>query len=247
MDVTGFDGTRLNMTQMGEGTPMLLLHGLFSSADINWLRFGTAKRLVAAGYRLFMPDFRGHGRSESPRAAEAYPADVLALDTEAIVAQLGLGDDFILCGYSMGARTAVRLMARGMRPRRAILAGMGLQGLVGGDARASWFIRMIEGRGSWPRGSGEFMAEAFMKSNIRDPDMMVHLLRSQQATAAEELAALKLPILVLCGADDADNGSAPDLAAALPNAEYAEIPGNHMASVTKAALADAMIDWLRKG
>ncbi len=244
MDVTSFDGTRLHVTEMGDGLALLLLHGLFSSAETNWIRYGTARRLVEAGYRLVMPDFRGHGQSDVPTSPEAWPADVLALDIEALVNRLGLGSDFVLGGYSLGARTVIRLLARGMRPRAAIVAGMGLKGIVGGAERGQWFIRMIEGRGSWQRGTPEFVAEAFMKASVKDPDAIIHLLRSQQSTPAEALAGLDLPTLVVCGADDRDNGSAPELAAALPAATYAEIPGNHMGSVTKPDLAQAMIDWL---
>jgi pimeloyl-ACP methyl ester carboxylesterase len=245
MFATGFDGTRLHVTEMGEGPTLLLLHGLFSSAETNWIRYGTSRRLVEAGYRLIMPDFRGHGLSDVPTDPAAWPADVLAQDVEALIGQLGLGSDYLLGGYSLGARTVVRLLARGARPRGAILAGMGLMGITGGQARSQWFIRMIEGRGSWPRGTGEFVAERFMKQSAKDPDAIIHLLRGQQSTAPDVLAGLDLPTLVVCGADDQDNGSAPELAAALPAAAYAEIPGNHMGSVTRPELAAAMIDWMR--
>jgi pimeloyl-ACP methyl ester carboxylesterase len=248
MDFTSFDGTRLHVTEMGppQGPAVLLLHGLFSNARTNWVQFGTAQRLADAGYRLILPDFRGHGQSDVPEAAEAWPTDVLAMDIEALVAHLGLGGDFVLGGYSLGARTTVRLLARGLRPRSAMLAGMGLTGITGGAQRGQWFIRMIEGRGNWPRGSAEYAAEAFMKGSIRNPDAIVHLLRSQQGTPAQALAALDLPITVICGADDQDNGSAPDLAAALPRAHYIEVPGNHMSAVTRPELAQALLDALQR-
>jgi pimeloyl-ACP methyl ester carboxylesterase len=246
MDVHGFDGTRLHLTTLGPetGSPVVLLHGLFSSAETNWLRYGTARRLADAGYRLLMPDFRGHGASDSPAAPEAWPADVLALDIEAIIGQLGLTTDFVLGGYSLGARTVVRLLARGLRPRAAILAGMGLEGLTNGTRRADWFIRMIEGAGSWPRGSGEYVAESFMKASARYPQAIVHLLRGQQDTPIETLRKLDLPVDVVCGAEDRDNGSAPELAAALAHARYREIPGTHMGSVTRPELAEALLDAL---
>jgi pimeloyl-ACP methyl ester carboxylesterase len=241
MDFPGFDGTRLHVSILGEGPPLLLLHGLFSSADINWIRYGTARRLVEGGWKLILPDFRGHGQSDSPADPAAWPADVLAQDIEALIAHLGLGPDLVLGGYSLGARTTVRLLARGLRPRGALLAGMGLRGITDGAARGQWFIRMIEGAGSWPRGSGEYVAEAFMKASVRNPAAIIHLLRGQQNTPLESLAGLDLPIHVICGADDHDNGSAPDLAAALPSARYHEIPGTHMSAVTRPELANAML------
>jgi pimeloyl-ACP methyl ester carboxylesterase len=45
--------------------------------------------------------------------------------------------------------------------------------------------------------------------------------------------AFSMPTLVLCGSEDQDNGSAPELASILPDATYAEVPGTHMSSVTK--------------
>lgn len=243
-DVRGFDGTRLSLTQLGEGPPVVLLHGLFSSADTNWVRYGTARIIADAGFRLILPDFRGHGQSDSPAGPEGWPDDVLAKDIEALVDQLGLGEDFVLGGYSLGARTAVRLLARGLKPRAAVLGGMGLMGIAGGTERAKWFIRMINGRGSWARGTPEFAAETFMKASIRDPDGIVHLLESQQSTPPEALGDFTLPALVVCGEADDDNGSAPELAALLPQARYVEIPGNHMSSVTRPELGDAIVAFL---
>ena len=53
-----------------------------------------------------------------------------------------------------------------------------------------------------------------------------------------------MPALVVCGAEDGDNGSAPDLAAALPDARYAEVPGTHMSSVTRPELGAAIVQFL---
>src|SRR3546814_6812965 len=58
------DGVRLAWREMGEGAPLVLLHGLFSSAEVNWIKFGTAARVAADGFRVIMPDLRVHGRSE---------------------------------------------------------------------------------------------------------------------------------------------------------------------------------------
>jgi pimeloyl-ACP methyl ester carboxylesterase len=49
-----------------------------------------------------------------------------------------------------------------------------------------------------------------------------------------------MPTLVVCGDKDDDNGSAAELANALPYADYAEIPGTHMSSVTEPSLGEAI-------
>jgi len=242
----GFDGAALAVEEMGDGPPVILLHGLFSSGEMNWRRYGAAAEIASAGYRVIMPDFRAHGHSAAPHDAAAYPADVLALDIEALVAQLGL-TNFDLCGYSMGARTTVRLLARGMRPGRAIIAGMGLDGLTGGTARAAFFQTILARPEGWPPGSPEAFAAAFMRQNKVDTQAVSLLLTSQQSTPLALLRTLDTRILVLCGREDQDNGSAPALALELPNAALVEIPGNHMSAVTKPDFGSAIAAWLGHG
>jgi pimeloyl-ACP methyl ester carboxylesterase len=58
------------------------------------------------------------------------------------------------------------------------------------------------------------------------------------------LEEFTMPTLVLCGTEDEDNGSAPRLAEALPNATYVTVPGTHMSSVTKAEFGAALLEWL---
>lgn len=238
-----FDGQEIAWRELGDGQPVVLLHGLFSHAEMNWLRWGTAQTIAEAGLRVILPDFRAHGRSAAPHEATAYPVDVLAQDIEALVAHLGLGN-FDLGGYSLGARTTVRLLVRGMKPRRAVLSGMGLQGIVGSNLRSGFFLNAIATRDTAARGTPEWMAAQFMKSTGTDPDAVAHVLRAQAQTEAAQLAAIDMPTLVVCGAEDQDNGSAPELAAALPDARYVEIPGNHMSAVMKPELGAAIRDFL---
>ena len=82
--IESFDGTRLAVHRIdaagGEGRPVLLLHGLFSSAQMNWIKFGHAQALADAGFQVFMPDHRGHGESTAPHDPAHWPADVLVRD-----------------------------------------------------------------------------------------------------------------------------------------------------------------------
>jgi pimeloyl-ACP methyl ester carboxylesterase len=239
----GFDGAALAVTELGEGRPVLLLHGLFSSGEMNWRRYGAAAEIASAGYRVIMPDFRAHGQSAAPHDADAYPPDVLAMDIEALIDQLGL-TDFDIAGYSMGARTLVRLLARGLKPGKAIISGMGLEGLIGGTARADFFKRVVRQPEGWPSGSPEAFAAAFMKQNKVDGTAVGLLLDTFVSTPPEVIAGIETRSLVLCGRDDRDNGSAPALALKLPNAALVEIDGNHMSAVTKPDFGSAIAAWL---
>ena len=58
------------------------------------------------------------------------------------------------------------------------------------------------------------------------------------------LQAFTMPTLVVCGSEDDDNGSAEELAEALPNAVFVEVPGTHMSSVTKPELGEAIARFL---
>ena len=46
---TASDGVELAWHELGEGRTVILLHGLFSSADMNWIRFGHAERFFGGG------------------------------------------------------------------------------------------------------------------------------------------------------------------------------------------------------
>src|SRR5882762_10635351 len=76
----GHDGAELAYREMGEGRPLVLIHGFFSTATVNWVRYGHAAKIAALGYRVVMPDLRGHGDSAKPHEPAAYPPDVLADD-----------------------------------------------------------------------------------------------------------------------------------------------------------------------
>jgi pimeloyl-ACP methyl ester carboxylesterase len=229
------DGVRLAYRELGTGRPLVLIHGLFSNGWVNWIRYGHAALLADAGFRVIMPDLRGHGESEAPHDAAAYPPDVLARDGTALVRHLNLSD-YDLGGYSLGGRTTLRMMIAGAAPRRAVVAGMGLRGMLDTHLRADFFRDMLAGLGTHPRGSGAYMAEAFLKSTGGDPAAMRPLLDSFVDSEAPELAAIDAPILVLSGVDDDDNGSAAELASSLARGELAEIPGNHMTAVLQPAL-----------
>jgi pimeloyl-ACP methyl ester carboxylesterase len=237
------DGTRIAVHIVGAGRPLILIHGYFSDAATNWIKYGHAELLAEAGFRVIMPDLRAHGESDKPHDPASYPPDILANDQLALIDHLGL-TDFDLGGYSLGGRTVGRLLARGVRPGKAVISGMGLTGLTQTQGRGAFFAHVLENLGQHERHSREWMAEAFLKSSGGDPIALRQILETFVDTSKDELAALTLPVGVVCGVDDQDNGSAADLAAALPGGTLIEIPGNHMSAVTKPELGAAIRDFL---
>ena len=238
-----FDGTRLALHRMGAGRPLILLHGLFSSAEMNWIKFGQAELLAAAGFECLMPDLRAHGHSAAPHDPAAYPDDVLARDLAALIAHLGL-PDFDLCGFSLGARTSVRGVIAGVTPRRLVLGGMGLEGLAGWTARGAFFIDAIDRFESVKAGDPAFLAVQFMKTMKVDRIAARMLLQTFTDTPPAALAALTMPTLIVNGDQDRDNGDPAALTAALSRAVQAVVPGTHMSCVTKPELGLAIRDFL---
>lgn len=239
----GFDGAHLALRRMGAGRPLILLHGLFSTAEMNWIKWGHAALLAEAGFECLLPDLRGHGEGVKPHDPAAYPDDVLALDLKALIAHLGL-TDYDLCGFSLGARTSVRGVVGGLRPRRLVLGGMGLEGLAGWTGRGAFFIDAIDRFDAVKHGDPAFPAVSFMKTMNVDRVAARLLLQTFSDTAPEELTALTMPTLVLNGDQDRDNGSPDKLAAVLPNATLVTVPGTHMSCVTKPDLGIAIRDFL---
>lgn len=254
--IPSFDGTKLAIHEGGQeggnGLPVLLLHGLFSSAEVNWIRFGTAQKIVEAGHRLFLPDLRGHGESEHPSDKAFWPPDVLVRDTLHIVRALGLGADLVIGGYSLGARTVVQLLggqhAGELQPKGAIVAGMGLTGATSATGiRSDMFVAAMERHlaGQKPQpGTPTFQAQAFMERNVKEPAALRHLLDDLDRDVEVALDRITAPVLVTAGEDDRDNGSPPALANALPDGRYRGFPGNHMTGPTAPGLAAAILDFL---
>lgn len=242
-EITGFDGLPIAVHVVGQGRDLMLIHGYFSNAWTNWIRYGHAAKLVEAGFRLILPDLRGHGESAKPHDPAAYPADALTDDNLAVVEQMGL-TDYDLGGYSLGARTTVRMLARGATPRRVILSGMGLRGLTQTLDNGGYYTNVLTNLGTFERGTSEWMTEAFLKTTKGDPIALLNILKTFVDTPAEVIAGFAQPTAVICGADDDSNGNARELADILPDSRYVEVPGTHMNAVTRKELGQAMVDFL---
>jgi pimeloyl-ACP methyl ester carboxylesterase len=241
-----FDGTRLAIHTEGEGRPVLLLHGLFSSAQMNWIKWGHGARLAAAGFKAIMLDFRVHGQSEAPREPSAYPPGVLVRDVAALSEHLEMQPGgFDLVGFSLGARTAIHAVGYGiLEPRRLAICGMGVAGLSDWERRADHFKRVIDEFDTIKPGDPAYTARTFLKSQGVDRIAARLLLDAMDDFDLARLAAITMPTAVICGDEDQDNGSAEELAALLPDARYIEVPGTHLNSVTKPDLGEALARFL---
>lgn len=240
---SGRDGVRLAYREVGAGRPLILFHGFTGDATL-WLRQGHAEKFAAAGHRVIMPDFRGHGRSAKPHDPSAYPLDVLGDDGFALLEHLGL-DDYDLGGYSLGARIVVRMLARGATPGRAVAGGQGLREVLGIGGGAGAFVRRIAAESkTFEPGSPEDQAAQRLVSSGEDPVALGHVLDSLLATSVEDLGHIKVPTRVVMGADDKRAMSADQLVAALPHGTLAMVPGDHGAAAAAPEFVAAIVDFL---
>jgi pimeloyl-ACP methyl ester carboxylesterase len=234
---TSSDGIQLAWREVGEGRPVILLHGLFSDAHMNWIKFGHADRIAAEGFRVIMPDLRAHGLSGKPHEQVHYPQLVLVRDLNELIEHLEIAE-YDLGGFSLGARTVIEAVIGGLRPRRAILSGTGLNVLTNWERRSKFYTEAIDLFDQVSRGDPHWLAIQFMKTMKVDREaarLLLGTMRDRE-DKHELVDAFTMPTLVVCGDQDDDNGSAPELASILTDAEYAEIPGTHMSSVTKPEL-----------
>ena len=239
-----FDGTRLAIHRIGEGSPVVMLHGLFSSAEMNWIKWGHAQKVADAGFEAIMLDFRVHGQSDSPTDPDKYPANVLVRDVIAMIEHLAL-DSYVLGGFSLGARTTLHAVANNLlEPERIIIGGMGTSGLGEWQKRSAHFKRVIDEFDTITKDDPAYYSRQFLKSQGVNRVGARLLLDTMPDLDLALLSNVTMPTLVVCGDEDRDNGSAQELTELLPNAIYVETPGNHLMSATKPEMGDAIAKWL---
>ena len=231
MDVSRFvgrDGAQLAYRETGSGRPLILLHG-FMGTGSHWVGQGPAGPLAEHGFRLVLPDFRGHGQSARPHDQIAYPPDVLADDGLALIGRLGLGaGEYDLGGYSLGGRIVVRMLARGAEPGRAVVAGQGLakvSGPQGGGATRRALTAVADGT-ALPTDSADAQIARWVAELGADPRALLHLLDSLVPTPEDDLRRITTPTLVVIGDRD-ERSDADELAAVLPAGRLARVPGGH--------------------
>ena len=235
---TGRDGVELAFREMGVGPPVVLLHGFFTTGSVAWIQSGHAARLAIRGHRVIMPDMRGHGDSSRPHDPAAYPPDVLTDDALALVEHLGLFD-YDLGGYSLGARTIIRMLTRGATPRRAAIGGAGFEQIVHAAGRGKRFRHVIENLGKHEWGSRDWLLEGFLRKVKGDPTALLLVLDTPVDTSPAQIAAITVPTLVMSGVDD-EPDFGRELAALLRHAVFMEVPGDHIGASSTPELGDAI-------
>ena len=232
-------GVRMYYEAHGEGDPVLLLHGGGGTAD-SWL---AQVRGLAGQYRVYVPERRGHGRS--PDIEGPVTMELMAADTAAFVATLGIGSAAVI-GWSDGGKVAARLaLSRPELVQKLVLIGTELTTHDGatpaGDALfteeglaelATLFRPQYEPLS--PDGPEHFQVvfDKWAQMWLTMPDLDL-----------ADLKTLTMPVLVMQGDDDGVRiEHSVAVAKAIPDAQLAVVPGtSHALPIEKPGLVNQLL------
>jgi pimeloyl-ACP methyl ester carboxylesterase len=117
------NGVKIHYEVTGQGEPVILVHGLYSSARMNWGLPGTTAKL-AQHFQVIALDNRGHGKSDKPEGEDQYGVE-MAEDIVRLMDHLHIQKARV-AGYSLGGMITMKLLT--LHPGRvqsAVLCGMG--------------------------------------------------------------------------------------------------------------------------
>lgn len=227
------EGIELAYLDEGEGDPVLMIHGFASTKEVNWAYPGWVAALRRAGRRAIAIDNRGHGESQKLYDPALYHTALMAGDARALLDHLAIARADIM-GYSMGARIAAFLALKHPdRVRAAILGGLGIR-LVDGVGLPESIADALEAPSladvADPTGR---TFRSFAEQTKSDRRALAACIRgTRQTLSRDEVARIRVPMLVAVGTKDAVAGSAQQLAALIPGARAVDIPDrDHMLAV----------------
>jgi pimeloyl-ACP methyl ester carboxylesterase len=217
--------------------PVLLLHGLATSAARTWGDNGWLDILGDSGRTVLAPDLPGHGAPPQPHDPAAYA------DLAATVAA-GLPDGPVdAVGFSLGAKTLLQMaVADPSRFNRLVVAGVGAN-LFRHDG-SGLVVEALRGQGDPSNPVARYFASLAAHPDI-DPEALAALLEARQPPLTQEaLAAVTCPTLVVLGDHDFA-GPADPLVEALPNAELVTLRNtDHFATPKAFPFMDATLQFL---
>jgi pimeloyl-ACP methyl ester carboxylesterase len=233
----------------GDGPPLILTHG-YSSTSAMWQGQIAA---LSKHHKLVLWDMRGHGQSDYPEDPAAYSEAATIGDIKALLDAVG-ARRAIVGGLSLGGYMSLAFYrAHPGRVAALLIIDTG-PGFKKDDAREAWNKRAYE--------TGErFEREglAVLRSGSRERSSVTHrdarglalaargMLTQRDASVIELLPAIKVPSLVVVGADDTPFLAATDyMAAKIPGATKVVIPSaGHAVNIDQPqAFIDAVLPFL---
>ena len=193
------NGVTLHYLEAGEGQPVVLVHG---NGEDHHLFDTEIRQLVGAGYRVYAPDSRGHGKNEP--LSEYHYAD-MAEDMAQFIEAMGLQKPAFY-GHSDGGIIGL-LLASGHPDALSALA--------------------ISGTNLSPEGLIPSFVEEYSRINEAHPDPLVTLMLTEPHIDPEALKGISVPVLVTAGENDLILRSETEkIAEMIPDATLKILPGH---------------------
>jgi pimeloyl-ACP methyl ester carboxylesterase len=243
------DGANIHYEVYGSGPPLILTHGYSSTSDM-WQGQIAA---LSQHHKLVLWDMRGHGQSDYPADAAAYSEALTVADIAALLDAVG-AEKAIVGGLSLGGYMSLAFYRTHPERVRALLIIDTGPGFRKDDARDAWNKRAHETADRFDReGLAVLKSLSAERASVthRDATGLARaargMLTQRDASVMETLPNIKVPSLVVVGADDTPFLAASDyMAAKIPGAQKVVIPAaGHAANIDQPnAFNDAVVSFL---
>jgi pimeloyl-ACP methyl ester carboxylesterase len=219
------NGVRIAYMVAGKGEAVVLVHGLYSSAEMNWVMPGIFDRL-ARHHQVIALDLRGHGKSDKPTDDADYGQPMVE-DIARLMDHLQIQKAHI-AGYSLGGIIAMNFVVNHPdRVRSAALGGV------------AWLRQGSALQGVWMNLPG--------RENSRTPPACVHGI-ARLAVTADQVKAIKVPVEVLVGDRDPCKRMYVDpIQTVRTDWPVVVVEGaGHINCVLKEQFKQGLVDWIEK-
>ena len=243
------DGVKIYYEVHGDGPPLILTHG-YSSTSAMWQ--GQIEAL-SKHHKLVLWDMRGHGQSDYPQDLKAYSEALTVGDIAALLDEVG-AKRAIVGGLSLGGYMSLAFYRAHPERVAALLIIDTGPGFKKDDAREVWNTRARDTADRFERdGLDVLKGPSRERSPVshRDASGLARaargMLTQRDAGVIESLPGIKVPSLVVVGADDTPFLAASDyMAAKIPGAKKVVIPAaGHAVNIDQPqAFIDAVLPFL---
>jgi pimeloyl-ACP methyl ester carboxylesterase len=221
------DGVEIYYEIHGGGPTLLLTHG-YSSTSAMWQGQIAA---LSKHHKLVLWDMRGHGRSDYPDDPSAYSEALTVGDMAALLDEVGV-ENAIVGGLSLGGYMSLAFYRAHPERVRALLIIDTGPGFKKDDAREAWNRRARDTADGFEReGLAALKSLSAERSSAshRDASGLARaargMLTQRDARVIESLPGIRVPALIVVGADDTPFLAASDyMAAKIPGARKVVIP-----------------------
>src|SRR6202167_4937370 len=221
------DGVDIYYEVHGDGPPLLLTHGYSSTSEM----WNGQVEALSKHHKLVLWDMRGHGRSDYPSDPAAYSEALTVADMAALLDEVG-AKQTIVGGLSLGGYMSLAFYRAHPERVRALLIIDTGPGFKKDDAREAWNKRALDTAERFER-EGLAVLQSLSRERAtvshRDASGLARaargMLTQRDAGVIESLPDIKVPSLVVVGADDTPFLAASDyMATKIPGAKKTVIP-----------------------